>query len=229
MQTMAVLLLEMAYEGKHLKEKKENVIQCIKKMIAWLRAMQVKDPVAARAYEVVFKILKTCAPALQEQIQTLFDKDLSSEFPPQDSVAPQDPMGGSSPGYWDHAGYGGYPAASQEGFPSHTQESMMDPLYPHPSAEQHPMTYAFGNPFFTSFDQGAPLVDMQNLWWQSASPADRSLDPSGIGLSQRPSGVELSQQQLMQEQMQQQMHQSMLQAELAKQVEREGKRKHPPY
>jgi hypothetical protein len=225
---MAVLLLEMAYEGKHLMEEKENIVQCLKKMIAWLRAMQVSDPVAARAYEVVFKILQTCAPALQEQVRNLFEDDLDSEYPPQGPAASQDSMEGSSSGYWQHTGYRGYPVASHEGFPPHTQE-FMGPLYSYPQAEQQPMTHAFGNPFFTSFDQSAPLIDMRSLWWQSASSGDPSLDPSGIGLSQQSSGIALSQQQLMQEQMQQQMHLSMQQADFAKQQEQEGEWEQPPY
>jgi hypothetical protein len=221
MQTMAVLLLEMAYEGKHLKEEKESIIQCLKKMIAWLRAMQVNDPVAARAYEVVFKILKTCAPALREQVKSLFEDDLDSEFPIQDAAASRDSIRGSSSGSWNQAGYADYPSGSHEGFPAQVyQEPLMDPLYSCPPVEQQPMAYAFGNPFFTSFDQGVPLIDMQSLWWQSASSGDTSIETPGIALSQ---------QQLMQGQMQQQMHEEMQQADREEQPARGGDWDYPPY
>jgi hypothetical protein len=220
MQTMAVLLLEMAYEGKHLKEEKESIIQCLKKMIAWLRAMQVNDPVAARAYAVVFKILKTCAPALREQVRSLFEDDLDSEFPTQDAAASQDSMKGSSSD-WDQMGFANYPSGNHEGCPPLIyQEPSMDPLYPYPPAEQQPMAYAFGNPFFTSFDQGAPLIDMQSLWWQSVSSGDTSIETPVAAFSQ---------QQLMQEQMQQQMHEEMQQTEFMEQRGHGGDWDHPPY
>ena len=53
MQSVPVLLLEMAYGENHLKDEKADIITCNKKMIKWLRAMQVNDPIAARAYHVV--------------------------------------------------------------------------------------------------------------------------------------------------------------------------------
>jgi hypothetical protein len=221
MQTMAVLLLEMAYEGKHLKEEKESIVQCLKKMIAWLRTMQVNDPVAARAYAVVFKILKTCAPALREQVRSLFEDDLDSEFSIQDADASRDSTRGSSSGYWDQMGHADDPSGSHEGFPPQNyQEPPMDSLYPYPLAEQQPMAYSFGNPFFTSFDQGVPLIDMHSLWWQSASSGDASIETPGVAFSQ---------QQLMQEQMQQQMHEEMQQAEIVEQRGQGGDWDHPPY
>ena len=88
----------------------------------------------------------------------------------------------------------------------------MDPLYPYPPADQQPTTSAFGNYFFTNFDQGLPLTDLQNLWWQTA--------PVG-GPSMQSSGMVLSQQQLLQQQMQHQMHQEMEQADLLEQQERD--------
>jgi hypothetical protein len=210
MQTMAVLLLEMAYEGKQLKDENTNIIQCLKKMIAWLRAMQVNDPVAARAYDVVFKILKNCAPALQEQVKSLLADVRNSEYPPRQAAAPQNSMEGPLSDHWDHLEYTGYPFASQEGFPPQVpQEPVIDPLYPYPLAGHQPPTGTFGNPFFTTFDQGIPLTDLQNLWWHTAPSGDLGLDPSKMVSSQ-------------QQQMQQQMHQQMQQAELAEQQEQGG-------
>jgi hypothetical protein len=214
MQTMAVLLLEMSYEGKQLKEEKADLIQCIKKMIAWLRAMRVNDPVAARAYDVVFKILKTCAPILQEQVKSLLADDKGSDYPPHRPSEPQNSVAEPSSDHWDHLGYTGYPSASQEGFPPQSlQEPLRDPLYSYPPAGQQPATFAFGNPFFTNFDQGVPLTDLQNLWWHTAPVGGPNMDSSEMVLSQ---------QQLLQQQMQHQMHQQMEQAELLEQQERGG-------
>jgi hypothetical protein len=78
MQAMAVLLLEMAYEHKHLKEEKFDIATCIKRMIRWLHAMRENDPVASRAYDVVYKILKSCVPKLQDQVRDIMADDLMS-------------------------------------------------------------------------------------------------------------------------------------------------------
>ena len=89
----------------------------------------------------------------------------------------------------------------------------MDPLLPYPLPEQQPTSFAFGNPFMTNFDQGVPLVDMQQLWWQSAPLSHLDFNPSVMHMSQ---------QQLMQQQMQQQMHQQMQQSDLNEQEDVQG-------
>lgn len=200
MQSVAVLLLEMAYEGKHLKDERDDILTCIKKMIRWLRAMKVSDPVAARAHDVVYKILNTCAPALREQVKELIADDTGWTSQPAKPTrsAPQSTS-------WEEMPPNFPPPLSQDHF--------MDPLLPYPLPEQQPTSFAFGNPFMTNFDQGVPLVDMQQLWWQSAPLSHLNFNPSAMNMSQ---------QQLMQQQMQQQMHQQMQQSGLAEQEDIQG-------
>ncbi|KAI4659229.1 uncharacterized protein J4E78_005655 [Alternaria triticimaculans] len=200
MQSVAVLLLEMAYEGKHLKDERDDILTCIKKMIRWLRAMKVSDPVAARAHDVVYKILNTCAPALREQVKELIADDTGWTSRPAKPTrsAPQSTS-------WEEMPPNFPPPLSQDHF--------MDPLLPYPLPEQQPTSFAFGNPFMTNFDQGVPLVDMQQLWWQSAPLSHLNFNPSAMNMSQ---------QQLMQQQMQQQMHQQMQQSGLAEQEDIQG-------
>ncbi|KAE8837832.1 hypothetical protein PTNB73_04160 [Pyrenophora teres f. teres] len=212
MQTMAVLLLEMAYEGKHLAEEKPDIITCIKKMIRWLRAMQVNDPVAARAYDVVYKILNTCAPALREQVKELVadDQDQVPPPPPPHSAHRQNSTQRPQPDLWNASDDTELPQEASQSLAPPFQQQFADPLYPYHLPEHQSTSFAFGNPFVTSFDQGMPLVDIQNLWWQSAAPVNLGLDPSELILSQ---------QQQMQQQMQQRMQQQMQQTEFAEQLE----------
>ncbi|KAF1832463.1 fungal-specific transcription factor domain-containing protein [Decorospora gaudefroyi] len=213
MQTMAVLLLEMAYEGKHLKDEKADILACIKKMIRWLRTMQVNDPVAARAYDVIYKILKTCAPSLRDQVQELLTDELGLGSPnlpsaPSQSTTARPPPESFESLRFNHCPQGGHDILQQQ-----TQEQLFGSLNSYTLPEHQPTAFGFGNPFFTSFDQGAPIVDMQDLWWQSAPYGNPEMDPAGMGLSQ---------QQLMQEQMQQQMHQQMHQADFLQHQEQDG-------
>lgn len=170
MQSMAVLLLEMAYEGKHLKDDKAGVAACIKNLIRWLPVMQAHDPVAARAYSVVWRILKTCAPALQSQANELLAEDpepIQKRQPTFDnSMKPprREP--------WQSSHYAG----SQKPDPTTFDPRLLEPqpinpisgahydTFPFTTMDQIQMPQAFSYPFVTSFDQGAPVVNMQNLW-----------------------------------------------------------------
>ncbi|PZD28374.1 fungal specific transcription factor domain containing protein [Pyrenophora tritici-repentis] len=179
MQTMAVLLLEMAYEGKHLAEEKADIITSIKKMIRWLRAMRVNDPVASRAYDVVYKILNTCAPALREQVKELVADDQDQAPQPPHSAHLRNSTLRSQPDLWNTPDVTDFLQEASQGLALPPfQQQFAGPLYPYHWSEHQSTSFAFGNPFVTSFDQGTPLVDMQNLWWHSASPANLGLDPS---------------------------------------------------
>lgn len=198
MQALAVLLLEMAYEGKHLKGEKADILACIKKMIRWLRVMKASDPVAARAHDVVYKILNTCAPALREQVKELVadDNDWTSQptQPAHSGASTFYPQSTS----WDTPSGTGYSEEMPPNYPPPlSHDHFVDPLLQYPLPMQQPTPFTFGNPFFTSFDQGAPIVEMQQLWWQSAPFSYLDWDASGMNLSQ---------QQQMQEQMQQTDH-----------------------
>lgn len=205
MQALAVLLLEMAYEGKHLKDEKADILACIKKMIRWLRAMKANDPVAARAHDVVYKILNTCAPVLREQVKELVDDDNNwTSQPARPARSGASSTFQSQSTSWDTPSGTGFSEEMPPNYPPPlSHDHLVDPLLQYPLLTQQPTPSAFGNPFFTSFDQGVPIVEMQQLWWHSAPFSNLDWDASEMHLSQ--------QQQLMQQQMQQQMHQQMQQ------------------
>ncbi|CAI9629556.1 unnamed protein product [Alternaria burnsii] len=195
MQALAVLLLEMAYEGKHLKDEKADILACIKKMIRWLRAMKANDPVAARAHDVVYKILNTCAPVLREQVKELVDDDNNwTSQPARPARSGASPTFQSQSTSWDTPSGTGYSEEMPPNYPPPlSHDHFVDPLLQYPLSTQQLTPSTFGNPFFTSFDQGVPIVEMQQLW-QSAPFSNLDWDASGMSISQ---------QQLMQQQMQQ--------------------------
>ncbi|RII19286.1 hypothetical protein CUC08_Gglean001950 [Alternaria sp. MG1] len=202
MQALAVLLLEMAYEGKHLKDEKADILACIKKMIRWLRAMKANDPVAARAHDVVYKILNSCAPVLREQVKELIDDDSNwTSQPARPARSGASSTFQSQSTSWDTPSGTGFSEEMPPNYPPPlSHDHLVDPLLQYPLPTQQPTPSAFGNPFFTSFDQGVPIVEMQQLWWHSAPFSNLDWDASEMNLSQ---------QQLMQQQMQQQMHHQM--------------------
>jgi hypothetical protein len=78
MQSMSVLLLEMTYSCQGKKEENLGVMPSIKKLMRWLRAMQGKDAVAARAYAVVRDILDSSAPTFRTKVDELLE--LNKDF-----------------------------------------------------------------------------------------------------------------------------------------------------
>ncbi|KAI1529248.1 hypothetical protein PtrSN001C_009138 [Pyrenophora tritici-repentis] len=151
---MAVLLLEMAYEGKHLAEEKADIITSIKKMIRWLRAMRVNDPVASRAYDVVYKILNTCAPALREQVKELVADDQDQAPQPPHSAHLRNSTLRSQPDLWNTPDVTDFLQEASQGLALPPfQQQFAGPLYPYHWSEHQSTSFAFGNPFVTSFDQ----------------------------------------------------------------------------
>jgi hypothetical protein len=187
MQSMAVLLLEMAFESQNMKKEKSDILSCIKKLMSWLRAMRVNDPVASRAHDVVYKILNTSASNLRDQVNELMDDDHNQ--PPQSrpsrpSEHQQEFTFPSQPEPWDIPIY---PEESSNALqPPFLNEQFSNPAYPFPVQQDPSLAFPFGAPFTTTFDQGPPIVDMQNLWWQPAPSDNLSLDPSGLGLPLQP-------------------------------------------
>ncbi|KAF2853841.1 hypothetical protein T440DRAFT_389569 [Plenodomus tracheiphilus IPT5] len=176
MQSLAVLLLDMAYRGKKTNgEQHDPHIYCIKKLIRWLCAMEPHDPVANRATRVIWKILKTCAPVLQSQADELLAEFVESHnhHEPRKYTPSDKPYADQRHGLWQMVGdsengsSAQVPFSNHAAFPLQPTNPMQDPRYtpylPFTTGHyQAPMT--FGYPFTTSFDQGAPVVNMQDLW-----------------------------------------------------------------
>lgn len=213
MQSTAVLLLEMAYEAKHVQDEEEDILTSIKKMIRWLRAMQAYDQVAARAYKVVWTILKSCSPTLQSKANELLAEDDQSPQPSPSDSSHQSSAGQQQSGPWSSGQFASARTQQPLDFdpqllPSQEQDAFMrsaPAYYSSYSPEQYPVPMAFGNPFHTSFDQVPPVLSMQGLWMNPSAAADIHMDFASMSF----------QQQQMQNQAMQQMQYSMQQGGLS--------------
>jgi hypothetical protein len=166
MQGTAVLLLEVAYQGRHTKDNNSGITADIKKMMNWLRAMQHNDPVAGRAYHVIRRILQNCAPVLKDKATELLTEDSSKQpengvhVPPlqkQDSGTnwSQGQFYNGSNLYFDHQ----YQDSSQNTASAYGHDPYADPF-----GGQIRMPNTFGNLFVNSWDEGVPGLDINNLW-----------------------------------------------------------------
>tara|TARA_R110002003_G_scaffold104_4_gene8206 strand:- start:3472 stop:4176 length:705 start_codon:yes stop_codon:yes gene_type:complete len=197
MQSMAVLLLEMAYGNKDMRDSDPSMTTSIRKLIRWLRAMQQNDPVAARAYKVTWKILKACAPTLQAQANDLLameeeDAPLTTSY--QNPSAAYDNPGTA---HWSQTEP--FDSAMEDTgtfdpqmFPQSSYDAMAG--YPYDSnafypVDQNPIPMVFGNPFFTSFDQGAPVVDIQDLWANQVTSSTYGTNLSELNIAQDQHGI----------------------------------------
>ena len=76
MQAMTVFLLETFYWGTHMtKPGNKEILKCIKKLLCWLRAMRLNNPVAERAYKLIVDILKSGESYVQDDITDLLAED----------------------------------------------------------------------------------------------------------------------------------------------------------
>lgn len=176
MQSIAVLLLEMTYQKKDKGSTQPHITVAIKKMVRWLRAMSENDPVAAKACAVFQRILQGMAPILQAQANDILDRPtvpltkpdtqsyLDQQPPPAFDSEPSNPA--PLPDFFDNTG-----ELSQAADPQYFQHQVNDdiPDYTYdrnmlPPGPAYPARAPFGNPFFTDFDQNAPLADLQNVW-----------------------------------------------------------------
>ncbi|KAF2680541.1 hypothetical protein K458DRAFT_373421 [Lentithecium fluviatile CBS 122367] len=191
MQAMAVLLLEIAYQGTHTNTTSESDIAgSIKRLVRWIRAMRITDAVAERAYDVVVRILKGSNPIFHTIANEILAEDEQhSQYTPQlfapgpnQEFSGQGSFGHPIPGEW----YNTYYPEAQQAPPYHepttvNPQEILRPIHQDAESQQsvvhqpqsddfsfllpgsvaNPLVYA--NPFSTSFDQ-PNLLGMQNLW-----------------------------------------------------------------
>lgn len=195
MQCAAVLLLEIAYQGQHTKDNNAEITSDMQKLILWLHAMQPSDSVAGRAYQVLRKILHSVAPALQSKAAELLTETTASDTaetePPRlfnppyrqqqsrTDWAQGDFFDGSTSGTGHHY----YPQAMNWNHQDTLQSSYNHLTYGSFPLEEFHVSNTFGNPFINHWDEGAPVVDIQNLWYNSNYPsADMAEDLGDINL-----------------------------------------------
>jgi hypothetical protein len=200
---MAVLLLDMAYANNNKETPNPNIIGSIKKLIRWLRALLYNDPVAARAYQVVCKILKAVAPELQAKANELLSVDNEDDTQPE---APHyQPAHATQENYMptlheEPSAYQTNPHGTFNSHPSYSQP-FNGPLAFQPISTPFQPTLndllpmPLGHPFFTSFDQATPFANMQDMWTDSgeftAFDANwPNQDPQADGFTQATSGAD---------------------------------------
>jgi hypothetical protein len=134
--------------------------------------MQNNDPVAARAYHVIWKILKECAPALQLHANLLlaFPEEPLPRY--QDSRSPLGAFAAQQTTQVPPQGYyhdlitatGAFSASSFQlqpwdqasGYPNDTGTFFL--------LSENSRAMTFGAPLFTNFAQGVPVFNMKDLW-----------------------------------------------------------------
>jgi hypothetical protein len=171
-QAMSVLLLEMTHGNKNVQVSDPNIHTSIKKLICWLRALQHNDPVACKAYKVVWKILKSCAPSLQSRVNDLlaFDEEVAAQ--PQTNPYHQSASGEKNaeprlPGEAHRNPIdttGNLDPQAFQYLPFTDPSLYQDNQNTFYSPDEYLSPMPFGNLFFTSFDQGLSDINMQNLW-----------------------------------------------------------------
>jgi hypothetical protein len=162
----------MTYENKNVEVSNPNIHTSIKKLICWLRALQHNDPVACKAYKVVWKILKSCAPSLQSRVNDLlaFDEEVAAQ--PQTSPYHQSASGEKNaeprlPGEAHRNPIdttGNLDPQAFQYLPFTDPSLYQDNQNTFYSPDEYLSPMPFGNLFFTSFDQGLSDINMQNLW-----------------------------------------------------------------
>jgi hypothetical protein len=155
----------MAYAKNDKEVPNPNIMWSIKKLIRWLRALQHSDPVAARAYQVIWKILKAVAPELQAKANELLSVDDEFDTQPQASHHQSAHATQENHTPAPHKEHGAYPMDPHGTFnsqPNYTP-SFNNPLAFQP-VQNDTLPISLGHPFFTSFDQATPFASMQDMW-----------------------------------------------------------------
>jgi hypothetical protein len=199
MQSVAVLLLDLVFKAKGKKANgNDDNTPDLKKLMEWLRAMQRNDPVADRAYQVVRKIIKNSGSAFQEKTDVLLAEETNLDSGVQSSSrndSHNDKLfefrqGGT----WTEEENLAITTANPGAFNfqyyqqplNHISPEFTEAQYFWSAQDQFHFPTTFGNPFINSFDQGAPVINMADLWADpglSSSMGDMSLlgtDPAAV-------------------------------------------------
>lgn len=178
MQAMAVLLLELSFCEESMRDDDFEVKNTIKKLLRWMRAMQIRDAVVARAYKIVVNILKQ--GVFRSGAKDLFTDEYSRQEHPEAITG----YGSSS-----RPAFGSHVAETRSEFPvdfgqavnpQDITNSMINQSPPREEPfqfmeDRFENTNMFANPFMTGFDQGQPFgLNLEDLW----SPVDPQRDYS---------------------------------------------------
>ena len=183
MQCAAVLLLEMRYQTRHVKDNNASITDDVQKLIKWLHAMQQNDPVAERAHHVVRRILQNVAPIMQDKAAELLDEgpaaSVSNSQPPGFLGTPHGgqntgvdwAQGNLSDGSASVNGHQYCPRSADQDYFGTAQSAQGYPAYANYPLNDLQLYGTFGNPFINSWDEGIPLTGIQNQWYNPCAAA----------------------------------------------------------
>jgi hypothetical protein len=169
MQAVAILLLELKYGESNAEAPSTSLVWSLKKLIRWLRTMKDTDRAANRAYKLIWKLLKNCAPALQAQadeILAVFKEPALRPWTHEDYPANIWPTASTTHQETQPSPMGidvGFEALHSAQQPMNEWPEFQGNMDPFPMVNQN-MTPAFGNSWYTNFDQTDPVLSLQDLW-----------------------------------------------------------------
>lgn len=171
MQSTVVLLLETTYKTQDNGSSGPTLVPAIKKMIAWLKALQVNNPVADRAYGIIRRILEACTPALQAEVHDLLVSAEEGLSAADESQRSQDPSATQPEADWRQSNFANDSVRSSGLFaPEYFQQQPFEPTSEYQSGafadystHRNMTALPFGNLFYTPFDQVTPMVNMEEL------------------------------------------------------------------
>ncbi|KAJ4401842.1 hypothetical protein N0V91_007625 [Didymella pomorum] len=160
----------MGYQTRHVKDNNASITADIQKLINWLHAMQHNDPVAARAYHVVRRILQNVAPILQDKAAELLDEGPAASVSNARTLGFLDTPRRSQNTGVDWAQGHLFDGSASDYFGT-AQASQGHPAYGNNSFDELQLSGTFGNPFINSWDEVIPLAGMQNQWYNTSTAA----------------------------------------------------------
>ena len=171
MQSTVVLLLEMTYRTQDNGNSGPTLVPAVKKMIGWLQALRVNNPVADRAHGIIWRVLEACAPTLQTEALDLLASAEEGLFEAYESQHTQDPSGTQAETDWRQSNFSNDSVRSSGLFaPEYFQQQPFEPTSEYQSGpfvdystHQDMTAMPFGNLLYTSFDQVTPVVNMEEL------------------------------------------------------------------
>jgi hypothetical protein len=192
MQAMAVLLLEAMYGNLHKSRaaKDEGILKPIIKLLSWLGAMRPRNPVATRAYNIVFGLLKTGRLSNEPEIKTaIADAEKADEAARASPQLYGDPTEQQQQDqqWQDQYGDMNYAAEILQNFGTQNEVAQGFPL---PDLYTDSMLWSgpdlqlpasYGNPFRTVWDEAYPgMEDLDDVWapWLSLPFSPPDLPPA---------------------------------------------------
>lgn len=80
-QAATVLMLELSFRSAHLPTEVEQILDCAKKAVSWLRSMSEEDLAAYRAYKMCDEMLRNVAPKVGREVDPMIQPIVCPSIP----------------------------------------------------------------------------------------------------------------------------------------------------